>query len=172
MTENSTSADDGPAEQVSATQEPAQYEPTRQQPAERSAGFLLYTNKGGKRRYLLLRHRYGAHWGAPKGHIEAGENEMEAALRETREETGFADIEPVRGFRAVSRYHFTRDHRTVFKEAIYFLGRVTLADPKLSREHTDAKWLPYSTAVETISYPDIRAILMRAEEWLNHRSTD
>jgi len=167
MTENSTSADEGPA-----CQGPSAQETVQQASAERSAGFVLYSESERGRHYLLLRHRYGGHWGAPKGHIEAGESETQAALRETREETGFQNIELIRGFRAVSRYYFTRNHRTVFKEAVYFLGRVALADPALSREHTDAKWLAYNEALATISYDDTRDILTRAEAWLNNGSAE
>ena len=51
-----------------------------------------YTKIGGIPHYVLVVELDG-HCGLPKGHIESGETEMQAALREIREETGItADI--------------------------------------------------------------------------------
>jgi len=68
---------------------------------ERSAGFVVFTEReDGKRLYLLLHYPSG-HWDFPKGHVEEGESEIRAALRELREETGLTDVEVVFGFRDV-----------------------------------------------------------------------
>jgi 8-oxo-dGTP pyrophosphatase MutT (NUDIX family) len=155
MTERSTSAEEDPAKRSND-----------EQPDERSAGFVLYSVDGGVRRYLLLRHRYGGHWGFPKGHIEVGESEMEAALRETREETGIDAVTVIPGFQEVSRYRFRRGNRPVFKENTYFLARAEHTRPVLSREHTQAEWLPYSEARERLSFADMRGILDLAEAML------
>ena len=55
---------------------------------EKSCGGLIYREHDGETQLLLLKHRCGGHWSFPKGHMEAGETEMETALREIREETG------------------------------------------------------------------------------------
>ena len=55
---------------------------------EKSCGGLIYREHEGETHILLLKHRCGGHWSFPKGHMEAGETEMETALREIREETG------------------------------------------------------------------------------------
>lgn len=52
--------------------------------AERGAGGVVFDEAGD---VLMLRHASG-HWVFPKGHVEAGETEIEAALREVREEAG------------------------------------------------------------------------------------
>ena len=156
MTEKSTSLNGHPVEQG-----------LNEEPDERSAGFVLYSLDGGVRKYLLLRHRYGGHWGFPKGHIEAGENELEAALRETREETTIADVQHIPGFREVSRFHFHRGTQPVFKENIYFLGRAAYSKPILSHEHTQCEWLPFAEARARLTFDDVRHILERAEKTLN-----
>ena len=156
MTEKLTSPEEEPVEQGRS-----------EEPDERSAGFVLYSMDGGVRKYLLLRHRYGGHWGFPKGHIEVGENEMDAALRETREETGIADVHHIPGFRKLSRYHFHRGTEPVFKENVYFLANTAYSKPVLSREHTQAEWLPYAEARERLTFDDVREILDRAEKTLN-----
>ncbi len=137
---------------------------------EYCAGVVLYTLDGGKRRYLILRHRNGGHWSLPKGHIEPGESEQEAALRETREETGIADVEIVPGFRALSQYRFYRRGVPVDKEVVYFLGRTeTQQRAKLSREHVDWRWADYEEALSTLTYDDTRSVLNKVEEFLTAR---
>jgi 8-oxo-dGTP pyrophosphatase MutT (NUDIX family) len=60
--------------------------------AERSAGCLIYRVVGGEVQFLLV-HPKGASFrkrlfSIPKGLLEEGEDPQDAALRETREETG------------------------------------------------------------------------------------
>jgi len=138
-----------------------------EEPNERSAGFILYSMDGEVRKYLLLRHRYGGHWGFPKGHIEPGESEMDAALRETREETGIDKVLLIPGFREVSNYSFRRGSRLVFKENVYFLASADHSEPVLSREHTQGEWLSYTETWNRLSFDDIRRILDHAEKKLN-----
>jgi predicted NUDIX family NTP pyrophosphohydrolase len=62
----------------------------------RSAGLLLHRKRGGEHEVFLVhpggpywaRRDLGA-WSIPKGMFEAGEEPLDAALREFREETGF-----------------------------------------------------------------------------------
>ena len=53
----------------------------------KSCGFLLVRGEP-IREFLLMRH--ADRWDLPKGHVDAGETEMECALRELAEETGVA----------------------------------------------------------------------------------
>ena len=53
---------------------------------QKSAGFILFKGDG-ERKYLLLKHGLD-YWNFPKGKIEAGENSMDAAIRELNEEAG------------------------------------------------------------------------------------
>ena len=133
---------------------------------EHCAGIVLYSSNGGKRRYLLLRHRDGGHWSLPKGHIEPGESPEQAALRETREETGISDIEVVPGFRTVSRYQFTRGDTPVDKDVIYFLGKTKQQEVHLSPEHTNWQWADYQTALATLTYDDTKQVLHQVEQFL------
>ena len=69
---------------------------------ERSAGAVLFIRRGEELYVVLVRSRRGE-WGFPKGHLEAGETEEQAALREIFEETG-ARARLLGGFRAESEY--------------------------------------------------------------------
>src|SRR5690606_37487395 len=59
---------------------------------ERSAGGIVFRARDGVPHVLLIRDPY-RNWGLPKGHLENGEDEAAAALREVREETGLEHLE-------------------------------------------------------------------------------
>jgi 8-oxo-dGTP pyrophosphatase MutT (NUDIX family) len=73
----------------------------------------------------------------PKGHVEPGESAREAALRETREETGYADLEIVADLGTQSS-HFVNPYkdREVTREEIYFLMRLK-SDKRAARDKND-----------------------------------
>jgi bis(5'-nucleosidyl)-tetraphosphatase len=57
--------------------------------ARRAAGLVIYRQVGGLVQWLLLQTSYGQnHWTPPKGHLDPGEDDMMAAMRETKEEAG------------------------------------------------------------------------------------
>jgi bis(5'-nucleosidyl)-tetraphosphatase len=135
---------------------------------ERAAGFVLFRAVGDERRYLLLRHRDGDHWGFPKGRIERGEDESAAAWRELREETGIRELIPVPGFSERSSYPVVRDGGRVEKTVTYFLGEVHDGETvQLSPEHVAALWLDYDAALRTLTHDETRRILNAAVRFLN-----
>ncbi|UCF10158.1 MAG: NUDIX domain-containing protein [Candidatus Bipolaricaulota bacterium] len=134
------------------------------EPTERSAGFVLFrTGPSGALEYLLLRHRNGGHWGFPKGRIEPGETELQAALRETREETGIDDLHPVPSLHRDTRYGFFRDGMPVAKTVRYFVARAEASDAVLSREHVDACWVSLREALDLLSFLEPKALLEEIE---------
>lgn len=88
---------------------------------EKSCGAVIFRNKNGVREYFLIMNKKGnarGHWGFPKGHVEAGENEFETAEREIREETGLSVVF-VGGVREISSYS---PRPGVEKDVVYFLA--------------------------------------------------
>lgn len=139
-------------------------------PQERSAGVVGVRDEGGKRFFLLLSVRTfsgGQRWEFPKGTIEQGETEEQAATREFREESGLQEITLVPGFRVPIRYFYRREGRLVLKEVVYFLGRTSDPNVKISFESTGFAWVEHDEAHRMLrGYPDLQALLGKAEETL------
>lgn len=99
----------------------------------------IVRNKDGKR---LLIYRFGR-WDLPKGKIEKGENYLQAALREVREETGIADPEPVQEL--PSTFHMY-DHKgkSVLKRNYWFAMQCNTDEPLVPQQEegiTEAVWI-------------------------------
>ena len=135
---------------------------------ERSAGILVlrWTKSGWKYLTLVTSMRTGTgerKLDFPKGHVEKGEDWIEAAIRETREESG---IEEDRlNFAWGDRY---RDCRRVGKVCRIFIAW-TDSKPEINRnpesgiyEHVGWKWLSLERdREESLIHPYIRP----AVEW-------
>lgn len=134
---------------------------------ERAAGLILFREDSGRRKYLLIKNRRGGHWGFPKGHIEPGEDEFQAALREVAEEVRINHFRVVPGFRTVVRYTFRRDSDPVYKEVVLFLARTEEEGEPFREEVEDMVWLPFQEAVNRITFPEQREALRQAEAWLS-----
>lgn len=138
---------------------------------ERSAGVVCYRESGGRpggalREYLILDH--GRHRDFPKGHVEPGETDRDAALRELAEETGIADVELDADFSRELGYFFRdRSGRLVRKTAVFFLGETAAAEVRLSHEHVGAAFLPFEAALARLSHAGPREVLRAADSQLN-----
>lgn len=140
-------------------------EPKRRLEFEKSAGAVVFYPSIPVE-YLLL---FSSFWEFPKGLIDPGESEIEAALREVREETGL-EVEFEEGFRNITTY-FKRRHETgalVKKTVVYFLARARTQKVELSSEHNDARWLTFDNALKQLTYENSRQLLRKANSFLKN----
>jgi 8-oxo-dGTP pyrophosphatase MutT (NUDIX family) len=133
---------------------------------EKSAGGVVVRKSGDAPRVLLIRDPYGK-WGLPKGHLESGEGEEDAALREVNEETGLDDLELGADLGEIE-WTFRRERRMVHKVCRFFLMRSEAGEarPELSEGITEVKWLSIEEAMRTVAYENARVVLERAAERL------
>lgn len=104
-------------------------------------------------------------WGFPKGHIDDGETEEQAALREVNEETGLDELRLLSGFRHVIHYKLKGDDGSwTTKGVIFYLMECTGSCDRieLSEEHTGYEWLAFTEAYRRISYENARGALAAA----------
>lgn len=140
---------------------------------ETSAGGVLIRRFGAQAEVCLILRSRPADWALPKGHLEAGEDAAEAALREVREETGWTGeiLEPL----GTIAYQFTKpgERTIVSKTVAYFLMRA-LGEASGSydtREVADARWMSLDDALASMAYDNERRILRKAKELLSKTRT-
>jgi len=113
----------------------------------------------------------------PKGHVEAGETDAEAALREVCEETGFCGTEIVADLGAVIT-EFTVDDTLVRRNEHYYVMR--LVDPTPGPPHFDsptaeeARFIPrwaanLHDAEMSLTYDSERNFVRRARSAISHQ---
>ncbi len=106
--------------------------------------------------------------GLPKGHADAGESELQAAIREVREEAG-VEVELVAELGEV-RYWYSRGSRAVAKSVIFYLFNYVSGDPA---DHDDeveeARWMALGEARRVLTYAGEREMVGRAREALGPR---
>lgn len=140
---------------------------------------VFYRSPENKIEYLLLNHgenQNGSgieYWNFPKGEIEDGESEKEAARREIAEETGLTNFKYLPNFRAAERYFYRwtepkNKSQLFFKTAVFYLAQAGDKNVKISSEHIDYEWLPFAAALERMKkFKASRKVLKKAEEFLN-----
>jgi 8-oxo-dGTP pyrophosphatase MutT (NUDIX family) len=143
---------------------------------EKSAGCVVFLDKAGKRFYLLLHKeasaQYKESWSFPKGNVEKGEDDKDAARRETQEEAGITDLEFFPGFRERVHYIYMREGNRISKDVIYFLAKTAQANAKVSEEHSGYEWLPYDAALNRLTFKSDKEILVKAEAYLKKISAE
>jgi 8-oxo-dGTP pyrophosphatase MutT (NUDIX family) len=116
----------------------------------RAAGAVIFRRTERGVRFLVL--RAYANWDFPKGLVEAGESEFDAARREVAEETGLADLD----FPLGEAYRETLPYANR-KVARYYLAETDQAEitlpvsPELGRpEHDEWRWVSYEEAEDLL----------------------
>ncbi len=132
---------------------------------EHSAGIVIFRRHNGKFVFLLLHYNAG-HFDFPKGHLEKGESNRDAAVRETLEETGISDVKILEGFKQKLGYYFTRDGKRTFKEVVYFAGETKSSDVKISAEHIGFEWQGYDDALKKITFKNSQEVLRKTMEFI------
>ncbi len=135
-----------------------------------SAGVVVVRRESNDWRCLLL--RAFQYWDSPKGHVEAGETPLEAALREVREETGLEELDFIRGYGFIETGPYARG-----KVARYYLAETTTrhvvlgVNPEIGRpEHQEYRWVSFRRARQLAS-PRVRRVLDWAERQLHAPGT-
>jgi 8-oxo-dGTP pyrophosphatase MutT (NUDIX family) len=126
-------------------------------PQEREESFgVIVFQRSDKENILLVK---TDHWGFPKGHPEAGEDGITAAIREVREETGIAVELSDAETRYVEEYEIRRERFTTKKTVTYFVGEGDGVPVAREGEVAETRWVPAREALELLTFESSRHIL-------------
>jgi 8-oxo-dGTP pyrophosphatase MutT (NUDIX family) len=138
---------------------------------------VCYTAAGGvvvhDGRMLVLRRPSQDEVRLPKGHVEPGESVEAAALRETREESGYADLVVVADL-GTQVVEFDYAGRHVVRHERYFL--MALAgnpdSPTRGEEQFEPLWLAWDEALAALTFEVEREWVRRAKRMPNDQMTN
>ena len=106
--------------------------------------------------YLLIHRGYRSDWTFPKGKVDPGEHLLTAAVREVREETGFA-VElgiplPTQTYKVEGK----------LKDSHYWVGRLLSGEFVPNDEVDEIAWLPFDQAKAKLTYEHDHEVLAAA----------
>ena len=121
-----------------------------------AGGIVLRIGGGGDREIAIVHRPRYDDWALPKGKLDKGETDEQAALREVEEETGLrASLGPVAG---KIRY---RDRHDRPKVVTYFFMTPEGGAFEPNDEVDELRWTPLDQAVHLLTYDRDREIVQR-----------
>ena len=120
----------------------------------KSCGVLPYREGENGREYLIVYQQYSQSWSLPKGHMEAGETEVQTALRELQEEAGLTGELNLQST-AVIEYPLSPAGN---KQVVFFSGKVSGTPKVQPGEIEKFRWVKASQLAQYLHPETIQAI--------------
>jgi len=138
---------------------------------ECSAGGVVYRKNQQNIEILFILDPYGK-WAFPKGHIEAGEESKQAALREIEEETNIA-IDNLKIIHCLGdmKYSFTWEGKKVYKTVDFYLVEAEFdveVKPQRAEGISQIKWVEMDKSLDFLDYKNTGEILQKAIKYLKN----
>lgn len=128
----------------------------------RSAGGLV-VGPGGK---ILVVNQNSDSWSLPKGHVDPGETDLKAAVREIAEESGVTDLTLVAPLGSYVRTRLKRgggEDRSQKKRLVFFLFRTGQTRLKPSDPHNpEARWINPKRVGSMLTHPKDKLFFKKA----------
>jgi 8-oxo-dGTP pyrophosphatase MutT (NUDIX family) len=122
---------------------------------EKSCGAVIFRKHQDSYQFMIVKQRFGLHFGFPKGHVEENESELMTAKREVKEEVGL-DIKIFEHLRDVTSYS---PRPSVNKEVVYFLAEATSEEIIPQEEEIDvALWVNQEDVLDKLTYESDKLI--------------
>lgn len=113
-------------------------------------------------------------WIFPKGHAEAGESPIEAAMRELEEETGLTRVTLISDPTFTLTYSFKHEGEVVEKTVVYFIGEVEDPTTKITdtTEVAALAWVPLAEVEDKVTHKDTKALTREVVDYVCKKSSN
>ena len=118
------------------------------------AGGIIINNK---KQVVVVNQNHDS-WSLPKGHIDPGESNLEAAKREIYEETGIKDVKLIKPLGNYGRYRIGLDGKNDKSEykTIYiflFYSNQSILEP-IDPINPEAIWVDFKKVTDILTHPE------------------
>lgn len=105
---------------------------------------------------VVVVNQNGNSWSLPKGHLEPGETDLAAAIREINEESGITNLELIEKLGTYTRYRIglnKAEDKNISKTITLFLFK-TNQDELLPKDpdNPEARWLPIEEVADLLTH--------------------
>ena len=122
-----------------------------------------------KNKFVLLYDRKKNHYVLPQGHKRKNEPLLNTALRETKEETGFQELIPVKKL-GKYQYHFKQGKKIVYKTIHVYLIKISsnkrLRNTQKANENFKAYPFFFKDAVKIVKWKQDKKYIKLAKRFL------
>lgn len=132
-----------------------------------SAGGAAFRLENSKPQVAVVAVKPSRRWQLPKGLIDAGETEEQAALREVREEAGI-ECEVLEKINAVEYWYFAQNkgERVRYHKFVHFFLLRYLSGDVADHDHeiAEARWVSIDEAIEMLAFKGEKDVVRKAAE--------
>lgn len=146
------------------------------QPAEKSkiptaeqisAGGAAFRQNGSETEVVIVAVSPSGRWQLPKGIVDAGETDEQAAVREVREEAGI-ECELIEKIETVEYWYFGEQHgeRVRFHKLVHFYLMKYVSGDVVDHDHevSESRWVSVDDAIEMLAFKSEKTVVEKGFE--------
>lgn len=132
-----------------------------------SAGGAAFRQNGTELKFAIVAVSPSGRWQLPKGIVDAGESDEQAALREVREEAGI-ECEIVEKIETVEYWYYGnwRGERVRFHKLVHFYLMKYVSGDVADHDHevSESRWVSVDDAIKMLAFKSEKDVVKKASE--------